>query len=126
VLEYLDGPAHEFWHWSMAGRPPKELGDALAEALLMSRSGRKGPGNVFAAVFPHKKTMELACGAYWRVRQGKKPHYAINHEAEASHVSRSTVQRAWDLHIDEIRAAEDELGIPAPAQFRRSQKPCSR
>lgn len=132
VLKYLDEPAREFWHWSMVGQlpatdngngPPMELGEALADALLMSRHGRKGRRNVFADVFPHKKTMALACGAYDRVRQGRKPWYAITDEAEASHVSRSTVQRAWDLHIDEIRAAEDALGIRAPAMFRRSVRP---
>jgi hypothetical protein len=112
VLEYLDEPARAFWRWSMVGRPPKELGEALADALLMRRPGRKGPGTVFAEVFPDKESRALAVEVYQRVRAGEKPYLAVENAAKTAGVSRSTVQRAWDRHMDEFRATEQELGLP--------------
>jgi hypothetical protein len=102
VLQYLDGPAQAFWEWSMSGRVgAKNLDAEIADALGMRRD-RRGRGNVFDEVFPHKRTMELACGVHLRLPNDKKLYLAIENTAKEKGVHISTVKRAWAAHGKEL------------------------
>jgi hypothetical protein len=126
VLQYLDKPAREFCSWSMSGRVPSrlpgladkrkkvDLGDALVSVLEMRPSARqRGPGNIFAEVFPDRDHRRLAGGVYFRVRRNGEPlKVAIPEVATEYKVSTKTVERAWGQYKAELMAG---IGEVAPA-----------
>ncbi len=109
VLQYFDGPARAFWQWSMTGRVgAKNLDAEIADALGMRRA-RKGRGNVFDQVFPHKRTMELACSVLLRLPNDTKLYLALENTAKEKGVHLSTVKRAWAAHRKELLSSFQAL-----------------
>jgi hypothetical protein len=121
VLEYLDGPAHAFWYWSMDGRIPpkmKNLGEALVKAFDMRPLDREpGPGNVFAEIFPDLDNRRLAEEVHFRVRRnGEQLKNAIPAVVTEYKVSFSKVQRAWLQYKDELAGIGEVSPALSPAQ----------